>query len=117
MLLPAIVQTRIRISKDQNSAIMSNPVHSCDSCQPLFATRTSTLTSSAGRLNDQVIIDGLRTEIAALKEQNKLAMEEKHTKFVRAQDDIVAKSKSFNPMTSFYLFSYVETCPLFDPNL
>ncbi len=118
MLLPAIVETRILLSKDKINAMMSNPVHSCDSSQlPFAAQGTSTLISSVGRLNDQVIIDELRTEIAALKEQHKIAMEEKHTKFIRAQDDMVAKSKSFSPTTSFHSFSYIETCSLFDPNL
>jgi len=116
MLLPAFVQPRILIFKDKNSAMMSNSVHNCDSSEALSAAQgTSILTSSLGRSNDQAIIDGLRTEIAVLREQHKLAMEEKHTKFIRAQDDMIAKSKLFNPTTSFHLC--VKTRSLYDPNL
>jgi len=116
MRLPAFVQPRILIFKDKKSAMMSNPVHDYDTSEPSSAVQgTSILTSSLGRSNDQAIIDGLRTEIAVLKEQHKLAMEVKHTKFIRAQDDMIAKSKLFKPTTSFHLC--VKTCSLYDPNL
>lgn len=99
--------------------MMSNPVHSCDSSQlSSVAQDSSTITSSLDRPNDQAIIDGLQTEIAALKEQHKLAMEEKHTKSIRAQDDMIAKSKSLDSTTAFFsLCCYQKTFFLLNPNL
>jgi len=95
--------------------MMSNTVHSCDSSEPLSAAEgTSTLVSSPGESKNQAIIDGLQTEIAALKEQHKLAMEDKHGKLIRAQDNMIVKSKSFNPTTSFQLFSDAKTYSLLE---